>query len=197
MVLLQTGEGFERYGTVATPSAVAGMPADGSLAGGCRLEAIWRLVERFSCAPAAEYRAPSGGSPLPPLSPGARRCAFDLVTALPSDGAPLLEPGATAADSRPTWQAWRRANRLRAGSGSVSTRPGGQPGSVFRSGAARRRLHNGPDGAGGTPSAALVDSAGRIGAPLAVGAEAVLSLLAGLSPIEASMAGASHAPMTD
>ena len=37
-------------------------------------------------------------------------------------------------------------------------------------------------GAGGTPSAMLVDAAGRVGAPLAVGAEAVLHLLAALSP---------------
>lgn len=46
-------------------------------------------------------------------------------------------------------------------------------------------------GAGGTPSAVLVDAAGRVGAPLAAGGEAVLQLLAALSPTGDALAASS------
>lgn len=191
-VLLQAEyEVSERYGTVATPSAImvdaAGRIASPVAAGA---EAIRRLVEDVS---RPTLRRPPGalavGAPAPPLRlPELDGTSLDLTDRLGRSTILLFwNPGCGfCRQLLPELQAWAGRNpRPAADLVLVSTpeveanRESGLPGPVLLDeGFAAGRAF----GAGGTPSAVLVDAAGRVGAPLAVGGEAVLQLLAALSP---------------
>lgn len=185
-VLLQEGDEVStQYSTEATPSAIvvdgAGRIASPVAAGA---DAIRRLVERYTRAERPDSASPVVGTAAPGLRlPAIDGTAFDLGDRI---GRPTVllfwNPGCGFCRRLlPELRAWaerapaaadhlvfvstpdRDANREPALPGMVLLDDGFEAGRAF--------------GAGGTPTAALVDASGRIGAPLAVGGEAVLGLL--------------------
>ena len=196
-VLLQTGEELsKRYGTLATPSAVV-VDASGRIASpvAAGSEAIRRLVTRVSRPAAVDPRgAAPVGSPAPPLAlPGLDGASFDLAHRLGRATVVLFwNPGCSYCQRLlPDLQAWAALHPVAAADLVLVSTPdreanrgSGLPGPILLDdGFATGRAF----GAGGTPTAVLVDATGRMGAAPAVGGEAVLALLARLGPTEERM----------
>lgn len=202
-VLLQAGQEIsERYGTLATPSAVV-VDAAGRIASpvASGSEGIRRLVTRFSHPPAIESRGVARmGTQAPPLSlPDLDGASFDLTDHLGRDKVLLFwNPGCGYCQRLlPDLQVWAAGHPAAAADLVLVSTPdreansrSGLPGPIllddgFATGQAF--------GAGGTPTAVLVDATGRIGAAPAVGGQAVLALLTRLSPREGRVAVAATA----